>query len=103
MKHTVPHDLGKELAKKAALAAFQSLSERFAKYSPRANWRTEDVVDVSFSAKGITLNGSLEVRDRSIEMDLDIPFLLRPFKDRALGSVGREIGRWIDRAKRGEL
>ncbi len=103
MKHSVSHDLGRETAKKAAMAAFAAYGERYAKYHPTANWTSDDRADISFTAKGITLRGVLEVRPHSIDMDLDVPFLLRPFKDRALGAVDREIGRWIDKAKRGEL
>ena len=103
MKHSVPHDLGRERAKQAAEAAFASYAARFAKYQPTANWTTPDRADISFTAKGITLKGVLEVLPSSIDMDLDVPFLLRPFKDRALGAVDREIGAWIDKAKRGEL
>ena len=29
--------------------------------------------------------------------------IVRPFKDRALGAVDREIGGWIDKARRGEV
>ena len=103
MKHSVPHDLGLEMAKRAAEAAFASYAERFAKYKPTATWTSPSHADVSFSAKGITLKGVLEVLPSSIDMDLDVPFLLRPFKDRALGAVDREISVWIQKAKRGEL
>src|SRR5262245_23380375 len=103
MKHSVPHDLGKEAAKKAADAAFKAYSARFAKYHPTANWSTPDRADISFTAKGMTLKGVLEVKDKSIDMDLDVPFLLRPFKDVALGAVDKEITKWVDLAKRGEV
>ena len=103
MKHSVPHDLGRERAKQAAEAAFASYAARFAKYQPTAKWTTPDRADISFTAKGITLKGVLEVLPSSIDMDLDVPFLLRPFKDKALGAVDREISVWIDKAKRGEL
>ena len=103
MKHSVPHDLGKEAAKRAAVAAFKAYGERYAKYSPTATWTSDDRADISFTAKGITLKGVLEVKDKSIDMDLDVPFLLRPFKDKALGAVDREIGAWIDKARRGEI
>ena len=103
MKHSVPHDLGKEQAKKATLAAFESYRQRFAKYNPTATWVTDERADVSFTAKGITLKGSLEVRPSSIDLDLDVPFLLRPFKDKAIAPVQREIETWIGKAKRGEV
>lgn len=102
MKHSVPHDLGKETAKRAATAAFDSYKERFGKYEPNATW-AGDRADISFKAKGMSLKGTLEVRDKSIDMDLDVPFFLRPFKDMALAAVEREIGKWVDKAKRGEI
>jgi hypothetical protein len=103
MKHSVPHDLGKDMAKKAAVAAFAAYSERFAKYNPTAEWKTDDHADISFAAKGMTLRGSLEVRPSSIDIDMDVPFLLRPFKRVAEEAIEREITRWVDKAKRGEL
>jgi len=103
MKHSVPHDLGHDQAKKAAEAAFASYAERFAKYKPTANWTSPDRADISFTAKGITLKGVLEVKPASIDMDLDVPFLLRPFKEKALGAVDREITAWVGKAKRGEI
>jgi Putative polyhydroxyalkanoic acid system protein (PHA_gran_rgn) len=103
MKHSVPHDLGKDTARKAAEAAFKAYSERFAKYNPTATWTSPERADVSFSAKGLTLKGVLEVKEKSIDMDLDVPFFLRPFKETALGAVDKEITKWVDLAKRGEV
>ena len=103
MKHSVPHELGREKAKAAAEAAFASYAARFAQYKPTATWITPDRADISFTAKGITLKGVLEVTPTSIDMDLDVPFLLRPFKNKALGAVDREIAVWVDKAKRGEI
>lgn len=103
MKHSVPHDLGKDLAKKATLAAFAAYQERFAKYNPTASWTTDDRVQISFTAKGITLKGSLDVTPKSIDVDIDVPFLLRPFKSVAQDAVEREITRWVEKAKRGEV
>jgi len=103
MKHSVPHALGKELAKKAAVAAFESYRARFAKYNPTATWVTDDRAEISFSAKGMTLSGTLEVTPTSIDMDIDVPFFFRPFKSIAVDKVESEIQKWVDKAKRGEL
>jgi hypothetical protein len=103
MKHSVPHDLGREKAKAAAEAALASYAARFAQYRPTANWTSPDRAEISFTAKGITLKGVLVVTPTSIDMDLDVPFLLRPFKDKALGAVDREISRWVGKARSGEI
>jgi hypothetical protein len=103
MKHSVPHDLGRDKAKTVAEAAFSSYKEKFAKYSPQSNWVNDRRATISFSVKGVTLNGSMEVTDHSIDMELDVPFLLRPFKGKALGVIEKEIQAWVRKAKAGEL
>jgi hypothetical protein len=103
MKHSVPHDLGKEAAKRVATAAFDAYRAQYAKYNPTANWTSDSRADISFTAKGITLKGVLEVQPNSIDMDLDVPFLLRPFKAKAMSAIEGEITDWIGKAKRGEI
>lgn len=103
MKHSVKHDLGRELAKKATLKAFDAYRERFAKYNPSAEWVDDNRANIRFSAKGISLKGSVEVNDSSIDMDLDVPLLLRPFKGHAMGVIEDEIRKWTDKAKSGEV
>jgi hypothetical protein len=103
MKHAVLHDLGPERAKKVAEAALTSYERKFAKYHPRAQWTSPTRANISFSAKGMTLSGTLEVRATSIEMDLDVPFLLRPFQGTAVGVIEGEIKEWIAKAKAGEI
>ncbi len=103
MKHNVQHGLGKAKAKEVAQKAFASYSERFQNYQPKANWVRDDKAEISFSVKGMSLTGSLEVDDENIGMELDVPFLLRPFKGKALGVIEEEIQKWVAKAKSGEL
>ena len=103
MKHIVKHDLDLATAKKVAQKAYESYAERFAEYSPTATWTTDRRCDVSFTVKGVKLNGSLELADGEIQMDLDVPFIFRPFKKKALDVIEREVRAWIEKAKSGEL
>ena len=103
MKHAVPHDLGQAKAKAVADAAFDSYKKRLAKYSPQTEWVSDRRANISFSVKGISLRGALEVTDKSIDMELDVPFLLRPFQGKALGVIEQEIRQWVDKAKAGEV
>ena len=103
MKHAVPHDLGPERAKKVAEAALAAYEKKFAKYQPRAQWTSDTRASISFKAKGMSLSGTLEVRGNAIEMDLDVPFLLRPFQGMAVGVIEGEIKEWIAKAKAGEF
>ena len=103
MKHSVPHDLGTERAKQAADAALASYSEKFAKYSPSVKWSTPTRADISFTVKGMALRGALEVLPTAIELDLEVPFLLRPFKGQAISVIEGEIKDWIEKARKGPL
>ncbi|MCB9584447.1 MAG: polyhydroxyalkanoic acid system family protein [Polyangiaceae bacterium] len=103
MKHTVNHGLGKEKAVEVCKKAFDSYKERFAKYNPTANWVSDTKANIGFTAKGVNLQGGLEVNDSTIEMDLDVPFLLKPFKGKAMAVIEEEIQKWVGKAKAGEL
>jgi hypothetical protein len=99
MKHSVPHDLGQERAKQVAESALSTYSQKYANYNPQVTWKGPNKADISFKVKGMSLSGSLEVLDKSIDLDMDVPFLLRPFKSQALGVIEGEIKDWIRKAK----
>jgi len=99
MKHSVPHDLGQERAKKVAESALATYAEKYANYNPRVKWTTPNTAQISFKVKGMELAGALEVLDKSIDMDIDVPFLLRPFKSQALSVIEGEINEWIKKAR----
>ena len=103
MKQTVVHGLGREQAKKVAEAAWQSYSARFAQYSPTCTWGSDYAAQIGFKAKGLTITGTIEVEDKNILIDLEVPFLLRPFKSVALNVIEEEIQRWVQKSKAGEL
>lgn len=103
MKHSVPHDLGKERAKQVTNAAWNSYSERFTKYSPTMTWISEEVAQIGFTAKGMSLEGTIKLEPNSIDLKLDVPFLLRPFQRMAIGVIEQEIRVWIEKAKNGEI
>ena len=71
--------------------------------SGTTSWRNDDQADISFSAKGMTLNGAVAVTASSIDLDLDVPFMLKPFKGKAIAVIEKEIKEWIGKAEKGEL
>ena len=103
MKHAVPHDLGPERAKLVAESAIASYQKRFEKYNAKARWVAPTRAEISFNVKGMSIGGTLEVKAHAIEMDLEVPFLLRPFKSTAVGVIEEEIKSWIAKAKAGEI
>lgn len=103
MKHSVRHDLGIDQAKKVTRAALDSYSEKFAKYNPTVSWQSETRAKIGFTAKGVSLDGAIEVNSSSIDLELEVPFLLRPFRGKALSVIEGEIQEWIGKAKDGQI
>ena len=65
------------------------------------SWTTEHSAEVSFKAKGVTLKGGFEIADKSIDIEMDVPLLLRPFRQKAIDVVEEQIKEWIGKAKSG--
>ena len=103
MKHTVPHDLPPDLARKAAEAAIRSYTERFSEYHPTVQWLNDRLAEVAFKVKGVALKAQVELHENAIAADMDVPFLLRVFQKKATEIIEGEIQKWIGKAKAGEL
>jgi Putative polyhydroxyalkanoic acid system protein (PHA_gran_rgn) len=103
MKHQIAHDLDSNLAKEAAVRAFDAYKQRFANYNPTIQWDSDRKARIGFSVKGVKLEGAIDILPKAIELDLDVPFLFRPFKGKAIEVIEREVRTWLDKAKKGEL
>jgi hypothetical protein len=103
MKHAIPHDLDEATAKKVTDRAFEQYKARFTAYSPTLRWATDRQAEIGFSVKGMHVGGTMAIEDRTIDVDLDVPFLLRPFRSLALEVIEREVKAWIDKAHAGQI
>jgi len=103
MKHLIKHDLDFDLAKEVAVRAFESYQTRFANYHPKMTWATEREARIEFNVKGLKLQGTIGIAPKAIELELDVPFVFRLFKNKAVDVIEREVRAWLDKAKRGEL
>jgi hypothetical protein len=103
MKHSVRHSLGQEKARTVTEAAFTTYKTKLGKYRPETRWVSERRAEISFSVKGIALKGAVEVSPNAIDMELEVPLLLRPFQSLAMGVVEEEIRDWIQKAEAGEI
>ncbi len=103
MKHLIAHDLDDKTAKEVAVRAFDSYQKRFASYQPTMQWTSDKNARIEFSVKGLKLSGNIGIAPKAIELDLDVPFVFRLFKSKALEVIEREVQTWIGKAKRGEL
>ncbi len=103
MQHVIRHDLDPALARRATEKAFAGYKARFSAYSPQAEWVTATRAEISFSAKGVKLAGTVVLEPNEIHLDLEVPFIFRIFKNKALEIIENEIKKWIGKARAGEL
>lgn len=103
MEHEIRHDLEIAQAQLAARSALDSYAQRFAAYSPEVTWKNESEASAAFTIKGLRLTGDLKVESDRFRLNLDVPFVLRPFKGKAFAVIEREVGRWMTKAKSGEI
>lgn len=103
MKHCIKHDLSPELARKAVAKAAERYTEKWEKYDAKVNWVNEDKADITFHVKGMNVAAHLELIPGQATIEMDVPFVLRPFRKKALSVVEEVIQKWIGKAQRGEL
>jgi hypothetical protein len=103
MKHTIDHDLDLATAKKVTDRAFAEYGSRYPGYEPTLRWTNDRRADVSFNAKGVKLGGEMVIAEKSISLDLDVPFLFRPFQKKAIEVIDREVKVWIEKARNGQI
>ena len=101
--HDIPHDLDISLARLAAKKAAEAYGKRFAEYDYEAKWVSENRVELGFTVVGKRLEGSMTIKPDRLELELDVPLLMRPFRGKAIEIIEKEARSWLDKAKRGEL
>ena len=103
MKHQIHHGLSLPLAKKAIDKAMDAYSARFSEFNPTFAWSNETKGRLGFRAKGVKVEGDIEIQGPEIYVELEVPFILRIFKGRAIEIIDREVKDWVGRARNGEL
>jgi putative polyhydroxyalkanoic acid system protein len=103
MKHTIEHDLDLATAKKVTDRAFAEYGSRYPDYEPTLSWTNDRRANVSLNAKGVKLKGEMLIAEGSISLDLDVPFLFRPFQKKAIEVIDREVKVWIEKARNGQI
>jgi hypothetical protein len=79
------------------------VQDRYPDYKPTLVWASERRADITFNAKGLKLDGAMLIEVRAIALELDVPFLLRPFQKKAMEIIEREVQVWLAKARAGEI
>jgi hypothetical protein len=88
IKIAVPHQLGTDEAKKRITQLISETKAQFGSHVSdlKESWNG-DRGDFSFSARGFSVSGNLQVEPTNARMDINLPFAALPFK----GRIEKEI------------
>jgi hypothetical protein len=103
MNHTIQHGLDLSTSRRVLEKAAESYIARFADYSPAFHWDDDTHGIVSFKAMGMTAKGIFTLKDGAMDVSMDVPFVLKPFRTKALDAVESEVKKWVAKSKAGEL
>ena len=96
--------LDRDTREPAAEKAAEYYTQKWEKYDAKANWASDDHVDITFHVKGVNVAASVDLQPGRAVVDMQkVPLLLRPFKNMALDVVEKTLVKWIAKAKAGEL
>ncbi|HLM76448.1 MAG TPA: polyhydroxyalkanoic acid system family protein [Polyangiaceae bacterium] len=93
MKHIIHHHLDVAQTRRVADRALDHYVKRYAKYEPRVQWLDERRAEVAFTAKGVSIRGSVELQPGAVSVDLEVPFLFRAFRGMAVRIIDAELRR----------
>ena len=104
MKHKIPHDLARDLARRATRAALEGYKAQFPQFQPGGRWTDDDTAEVWFVTPVGRIEGTVSVLAQAVQLHLTkIPWAARPFRRQAAKIVEDEVQMWIQKAKDGEL
>jgi hypothetical protein len=103
MKHTIRHGLDLPTARRVLEKAAQAYAEKLRDYSPNFKWRNENEGEVSFQALGMKASGLFKLAGDAMDIEMDVPFMLKPFRSKAIDVIEREVNKWVTKAKEGAI
>jgi hypothetical protein len=92
MKFEFPHSLSED----EALARVQALTTYWGKYGVNADWQGR-TARIKGKVKGISFEGTMEIRARVLAADMKVGFLAEKLGGRAY--VERKLGEYLDPRK----
>ncbi len=95
MELVLAHALPPAEVRRRMRAAITRYGERFARYAPEADWKSQDLCSVRFKAKGVRIAVDVEVRPTSVVVRAKLPLLLAPFAGKARARIEAEAAKWL--------
>lgn len=100
MKHVIKTGLNVNDSKYALDEAFKVYSKQHSQYKPLFGWKKNDLATFSFTSPVGKLDGLILVVEDQLILDMNVPFLARPFQNKAISLIETEVQIWIERIKK---
>lgn len=96
-RHVFSHPLDDIGARALIEQAFSHYAERYPSANLQLLWMSDTRAELLGLARGLKLKARIELMTSRCVLDVDVPFVLRPFQDVAQRAIEREVKRWLDR------
>lgn len=97
-RHVFSHSLDDAGARALIEEAFAHYAGRYPVAKLTLTWQSSTQADLQGVARGLKLRAKIELLVGQCVLDVDVPFVLRPFQDVAQRAIEREVKRWLERA-----
>lgn len=95
VEHIISHSLSMSDLIENAKKAIAEYTTKYAQYEPQFVWEGEQKISIKFSTKGITIQGVVFLNPQELKLELEVPFLLRMFKNKAIELIDKEAQKWL--------
>lgn len=100
MRQTVPHSLAPGEARELIERALETYRRHYPEHSIESEWGDVETARVGFHVTGRRIDGTIRICADCYEVDVDLPWILRPFGGRIAGAIEEELRRWVAHAER---
>ena len=100
-RHGFTHPLDDAGARALIEQAFAHYADRYPSAQLQLVWASATHGELHGLARGLKMKARIELQTSRCVLDVDVPFLLRPFQDVAQRAIEREVKRWLERAAAG--
>jgi hypothetical protein len=104
MKYSVQHALpDRDRVRVVVENASAAYQERLSDYRPTLTWESSDRATIGFTVMSQSIKAVVEFDDHELRIDGKVPLLFRPFEKKIEGVIAREMDKWLDKARSGEI
>lgn len=104
MKYSVQHGLpDRQRVRVVVEKAYVAYEERLSDYKPALSWESDDRATIEFTVMSQSIRALVEFDDDELRIDGKVPLLFKPFQKKIETVLGREMDKWLEKARQGEL